>query len=158
MWEKAQRCHIRSRKRKAPCKMTNMQTEDDASETDIPAGQGFGYPSQIFTDPTYAATMTHTESEGEVEQVRKFLGKYCEFCDRCNKTHCWCNSSKWEEGLINVDDPNSNPSIEKIPSPAVREPPVGWSMFRCRIIREAEQARPPSLAEEASTTSGISMQ
>ena len=114
-WEKAQRCHIRSRKRKAPCKMTNMQTEDDASETDVPTGQGFRYPPQIFTDPTYTATMTHTESEGEVEQERKFLGKYCKFCDRCSETHCWCNSSNWEEGLINVDNPNSNPSIEKIP-------------------------------------------
>ena len=50
-----------------------MQTEDDASETDIPTGQGFGYPPQIFTNPTYTATMTHTESEGEVEQVRNFL-------------------------------------------------------------------------------------
>ena len=78
-WEKAQRCHIRSRKRKAPHKMTNMQREDDASETDVPTGQGFRYPPQIFTDPTYAATMTHTESEGEVEQGITFLGKYCKF-------------------------------------------------------------------------------
>ena len=44
-----------------------MQTEDDASETDVPTGQGFRYPPQIFTDPTYTATITHTESEGEVE-------------------------------------------------------------------------------------------
>ena len=66
-WEKAQRCHIRSRKRKAACKMTNMQTKDDASETDVLTGQGFGYPPQIFTDPTCTATVTHTESEGEVE-------------------------------------------------------------------------------------------
>ena len=157
-WEKAQRCHIRYRKRKIPHKMTDMQPEDDASETDVPTGQGFRYPPQIFTDPAYTATMTHTESEGEEEQERRFLGRYCEFCDRCGKTHCWCNSSNWEEGLINVDNPNSNPSIEKIPSPTVRKLPVGWSTFRCRIIREAEQAGPPSLAEEASTDSGISMQ
>ena len=158
MWEKAQRCHIRSRRRMAPCKMTNMQTEDNASETDVPSGQGFGYPPQIFTNTTYTATMTHTESEGEVEQERKYLGKYCKFCDRCGKTHCWCNSSDWDERLINVDGPNSNPSVEKIPSPTVRKPPVGWSTFRCRIIREAELARPPSPAEEASTDNGISMQ
>ena len=158
MWEKAQRCHIRSRKRKATHKTTNMQTEDDASETDVPTGKGFGYPPQIFTDPTYTATMTHTESEGEVEQERKFLGKYCKFCDRCSETHCWCNSSSWKEGLINVDNPNSNPSIEKIPSPTAGKPHLGWSTFRHRIIREAEQARPPSLPEEASTDSGISMQ
>ena len=42
MWEKAQRCLIKSRKMKAPHKTTNMQTEDDTSETDIPTGQGFG--------------------------------------------------------------------------------------------------------------------
>ena len=111
-WEMAQRCYIRSRKRKAPHMTTNRQTEDDASETDVPTGQGFRYPPKIFTDPTYTATMTHIESKGEVEQKRKFLGKYCKFCDRCSKTHCWCNSSNWEEGLINVDDPSCNPSIE----------------------------------------------
>ena len=158
MWEKAQRSHIRCRKRRAPHKTTNKQTEDDACETDIPTGQRFGYPPQIFTNPTYTATITHTESEGEVKQERKFLGKYCEFCDKCNETHCWCNSSNLEEGLINVDDPKSNPSIEKIPSPTVKKPPVGWSTFRHRVIREVELARPPSPAEEASTDSGISMQ
>ena len=47
-WEKAQRSHIRSRKRRVPCKTTNKQTE----------GQGFGYPPQIFTNPMYAATTT----------------------------------------------------------------------------------------------------
>ena len=93
MWEKAQRSHIRSRERRAPHRTTNKQTEDNTSETDIPRGQGFAYPPQIITDPTYAATTTHTESEGEVKQNRKFLGKYCEFCARCNETHCWCNSS-----------------------------------------------------------------
>ena len=157
-WEKAQRSHIRSIKRRAPHKMTNKQTEDNASETDIPTGQGFGYPLQVFNDPTYTATTYYTESEGEVKQKRDFLEKYCEFCARCNETHCWCNSSDWEEGLINVDGPNSNPSIEKIPSPTVRKPPVGWSTFRCRVIREAELARPPSLAEEASINIGIGMQ
>ena len=138
--------------------MTNMQTEDDASETGIPTGQGYGYTSQIFTNPTHTTTMTHTESEGEVEQERKFLGRYCEFCDRCNETHCWCSSSDWEEGLTNVNNPSSNPSIEGTPSPTVRKPPVGWSTLRCRVIREAEHARPPSLAEEADTNTGINMQ
>ena len=89
---------------------------------------------------------------------KKVLGRYCEFCDRCNETHCWCNSSNWEEGLTNVDDPSSNPSIENIPSPIVRKPPVEWSKFRCRVIREAEHARPPSPAEEADMDSGINMQ
>ena len=70
-----------------------MQTKDNTSETDVPAGQGFGYPPQVFTDPTCAAVMPHTEEEGEVEQESKFLGKFCKFCDRCGETHCWCNSS-----------------------------------------------------------------
>ena len=87
-WEQAQRCSIRSRKRRTPHKRTNVQTEDDTSETDVPTGQGFSYPPQIFTDPTHTTTMSHMESEGEVEQKSKFLGEYCEFCDRCNETHC----------------------------------------------------------------------
>ena len=63
-WEKAQRCHIRSRKRKVPHKMTNMQTEDDASETDVPTVQGFGYPPQIFADP-------HIYSNNDPNRVRR---------------------------------------------------------------------------------------
>ena len=50
-WEKAQRHPIKSRKRRSPCKMTSIQTEDDASETDIPTGQGFSYLPQIFIGP-----------------------------------------------------------------------------------------------------------
>ena len=65
MWEKAQRCPIKSRKRRTPHKMMNMQTEDDASETDIPTGQGFGHLLQIFIDATYSTT-----SEREMTQDR----------------------------------------------------------------------------------------
>ena len=86
MWQKADgRSTIKARKRKAPHKMTTMQTKDNTSETDVPTGQGFRYPSQVFTDPTYVATIPQTE-EGEAEQESKFLGKYCEFCDRCGKS------------------------------------------------------------------------
>ena len=84
-WEKAQRSQIRPRKRKAPCITADMQTEDKTSETDIPTGQGFGYPPQIFTDPTFTPTLTHTESEDDVKQKIKFLGKFCTFCDMCGK-------------------------------------------------------------------------
>ena len=39
VWEKADgRSNINTRKRKAPRKMTTMQTEDNASETDVPTG------------------------------------------------------------------------------------------------------------------------
>ena len=52
-WVRAQRGHIKSRIGRTPHKATNVQTEDSTFETDIPTGQGFGYPPQIFTDPTY---------------------------------------------------------------------------------------------------------
>ena len=48
--------------------MTTMQTEDNTSERDVPTGQGFRYPPQVFTDPTYATAISQTEEEGEVEQ------------------------------------------------------------------------------------------
>ena len=48
--------------------MTTMQTKDNTPETDVPAGQGFRYPSQVFTDPMYAVAICHMKEEGEVEQ------------------------------------------------------------------------------------------
>ena len=154
-WEKADgRSTIKTRKRKAPCKTTMMQTKDNTSETDVPTGQGFRYPLQVFTDPAYVLTIT--EEEGEAAQERKFLGRYCQFCDRCGKSHCWCNTSDWEEGTLNTERSKFNPSIEKTPSPTIRKPPMGWATYRCRIVKEAEQMRPPSLAEEPSTNSSIS--
>ena len=153
MWQKAQRCTIASRKIRTPHRMTSMQTEDDDSETDIPTGQGFGYPSQIFINHTQSTT-----SEGEWQRKESFLGRYCEFCDKCNNTHCWYSSCNWKEGLTDVNGTSSNLSIEKNPSLTVRKCPVGWSTFRGRVIREAELARPPSLPEEADMDSGINMQ
>ena len=125
MREKADgRSNIKTRKRKAPCKMTNMQTEDNTSKTNVPVGQGFRYPSQVFTDPKYAVAMPHMEGEREVEQESKFLGKYLEFYYKCGKTHCWCNSFKWHEGLLDAGKSGSSPSMEKTLSPTVRKPPV----------------------------------
>ena len=157
-WEKAQRCHIKSKKGRTPHKATNVQTEDSTSETDIPTGQGFGYPPQIFTNPMYAVVITHTESEEVVKPETNFLARYCEYCNRCRETCCWCFSSDWEEEQLNVNNPNSNPFIEITPSPTVRKHPVGWSKIRCTIIRETDQTTPPSLTEEVSTNSGTSMQ
>ena len=135
-----------------------MQTEDSTSETDIPTGSGFGYPPQIFTDPTHTADTAHIESEEVVKPQTTFLGRYCEYCDRCRETHCWCFSSDWEEEQINVTNPISNPSIETTPSPTVRKSPIGWSETRCTVIREADQTKLPSLTEEVSTNSGTGMQ
>ena len=55
-----------------------------------PLGEGFSYPPQVFTDPEFAANVSHTEEE-EVNNVEgnrhKFIGEYCEKCigihDRC---------------------------------------------------------------------------
>ena len=89
-----------------------MQAEDNTSETDVPLGQGFRYPPQVFTDPKYAAAVPHTEEEEQAGNS-KFLGRYCQICNKCGKMYYWYNSSDWEEGLLNVENPNSNPSIEK---------------------------------------------
>ena len=103
-WEKAQRCHIKSRKERTPHKAASVHTEDNTSETDIPTGQVSRYSPQIFTNPIYTVAMTCTDLEVVVKQETNFLGRYCEYCNRCGETHCWCFSFNWEEGL-NVDDP-----------------------------------------------------
>ena len=133
-----------------------MQAEDNTSETDVPTGQGFRYPPQIFTDLTYAAAIPQMEEEKESELERKCLGKYCKFCNGCGESHCWCNSSDWAEELLYTEQPDSTPSLEKTPSLIVRKPPMGWAEYRCRIVKAAEQARAPSPAEEPSTESNIS--
>ena len=128
--------------------MITMQTEDNTSETNVSKGQGLRFLPQVFTDPTYAAAIPQTEEEGEAEHKSKFLGKCCEFCDRCGKSHCWCNASDWEEGMLNTEQSGFNSSIEKTPSPTVRKPPMGWAEYRHRIVKAAEQARPPSPEEK----------
>ena len=65
-----------------------MHTEENSSETDIPTGLGFENPSQILIDPTHTVAVTDTDSEGEVKHETNFLGKYCEYCDRCRETCC----------------------------------------------------------------------
>ena len=107
-WGKAQRSHIKSKKGRTACKAASVHTENNPSETDIPTGQEFGYPPQIFTDCTYTAAMTHTDLEGEIKHGTNFLGRYCEYCDRCRETCCWCFSSNWEEGL-DVNYPTLTP-------------------------------------------------
>ena len=125
-WKKAdRRSNIKTRKRKAPHEVTTIQIKDSTPETDVPTGQGFRYSPQVFTDPIYAVTIPQTEEEGEAEQESKFLGRYCEFCDRCGESHCWCNSSDWEEGMLDTERSGFNPSIEKTPSQTVRKPSMG---------------------------------
>ena len=153
-WEKAQRCHIKSRKGRIPHKAASVHTEENSSETDIPTSQGFGNPPPIFTYPTHTVAVTHTDSEGEVKRETNFSGKYCEYCNRCRETHCWCFTSNWEEGL-HVNNPNS--SVEILPSQAARKSPAGWSESRCSVFKNTDTTRPPSPKEEISTDSGTSM-
>ena len=116
---------MRTRRRTPHREIRSSHEENNTtSETDVPIGQGLRYPPQIFTDPEYTANVPQTEEEEERVSNNKFLGKYCELCEKCSETYCWCNSSDWEEGLLYVENPNvhTNPSIEKTPSPTVRNP------------------------------------
>ena len=152
-WEKAQRCHTKSRKGRIPHKAASVHTEENSSEIDIPTDLVIGNPPQIITDPTYTAAVTHTDSEGEAKHKTNFLGKYCEYCDRCRETHCWCFTSDWEDGL---DANNPNSSVEIFPSSTARKPPAGWSKNRHRVIKKTDTRRPPSPREEMSTDGGTS--
>ena len=120
---------MRTRRRRISHREVRNSHEENntTSETDVPGGQGLRYPPQVFTDSEYAAAVPYMEEEEEQSGNNKFLGKYCEFCEKCGETYCWCNSSDWEEGLLDVEKPNANPSIEKTPSPTVRKPPAGWT-------------------------------
>ena len=150
----AQKCHTKSRKGRIPHKAASVHTEENSSEIDIPTDLVIGNAPQIFTDPTYTAAVTHTDSEGEVKHKTHFLGKYCEYWNRCGETCCWCFTSDWEDGL---DANNPNSSVEILPSPTARKPPAGWSKNRCRILKKTDTTRPPSPKEEISTDSSTSM-
>ena len=153
-WEKAQRCHTKTRKGRIPHKAASVHTEENSSEIDIPTDLLFGNAPQNFTDPTYTAAVTHTDSEEEVKHETNFLGKYCEYCGRYRETHCWCFTSNWEDGL-DANSPNSY--MEILPSQTARKPSAGWSKNKCRVIKKMDTTGPPSPREEISTDSGTSM-
>ena len=92
-------------------------------------------------DPEYVAVVPKMEEEEEQSGNNKFLGKHCEFCMKCGETYCWCNSSDWQEGLLNVKKPNANPSIEKTPSPTIRTPPAEWAEQRNIVVLAAREKR-----------------
>ena len=96
-WERAdRRSSVRTRRRRTPHREIRSSHEENntTSETDVP---------QVFTDPEYAAVVPQMEDEEEQSGNNKFLGKHCEFCMKCGEMYCWCNSSDWEEGLLNVE-------------------------------------------------------
>ena len=109
----------------------------------VPVGEGLGYPPQVVIDQKYATNISHTEEEelNNVEENRlNFIGKYCE---KCVGTHnmCWCNSSDWDEGLVDIENPtNADTTLEsKRPSPtSFRQPPSRWAEFRRRTISKSK--------------------
>ena len=137
-WDRAdRRSSMHTRRRRTPHREVHGSHDNTTSETDIPVGEGLGYTPQVFTDPEFAATIPHTEEEEEVNND-KFIGNYCKVCNKCGETRCWCNSSDWGEELLDIENPNANPTIEsKTPSPTVRKPPAGWVEQRRRSIKAA---------------------
>ena len=90
-WERAdRRCSVSTRRRRTPHRdVRSSHAEDNAtSEIDVPVGQGLRYPAQVFTDPKYTAVVTQTEEEEEQAGNNKFLGRYCEFCNKCGESYC----------------------------------------------------------------------
>ena len=63
-WDRADRkTNIHTRRRRAHQREVVSNDSNTNSETDMPMGEGFRYPPQIFTDPRLAATIPHTENE-----------------------------------------------------------------------------------------------
>ena len=66
-----------------------------------------------------------------------FIGEYCE---KCIGKHyrCWCNSSDWDEDLIDIENPtkntDSNLESEKPSQTSFRQAPPGWSESRRKAI------------------------
>ena len=65
-----------------------------------------------------------------------------EYGEKCIGKHdrCWCNSSNWDEDLIDIENStnNTNPNLEsKKPSQtSFRQPPQGWSESRRKVISQ----------------------
>ena len=124
-WDRADRRNsVQTRRRKTCCRESH--NDNKTSETDVLVEQGLRYPPQTFTDPEYAAEVPHTEEEvsNNVDKNRQ-TGNSHDVCVTCGETYCWCNSSDWGEGLLDLENTNTNPTLEKTPSPTVRKHPAG---------------------------------
>ena len=84
-----------------------------------------------------------------------FIEIYCETCEKCGETRCWCNSSDWVEELVDVENPNANPTLEnKTPSPeSVRKPLSGWAEYRRRTIKAMQENNRQIVIENCKTIS-----
>ena len=143
-WDRAdRRSSVQTRRRRTPHREVRSSHEDNTMmETDVQVGQGLRNPPQVFTDPEFAATVPQMEEEdGEEVSKNKFIGNYCDTCDKYGETSCWCNTSDWGEELVDIDNSNTNPTLEKTPSPTVRKPPAGWVEHRHRTVQAAKENR-----------------
>ena len=148
------RSYVQTRMRRTPHREVKSSHDDNTSETDVPVGQGFRYPPQVFTDPEFAATVPQMEEEEEEVGNNKFIGNYCDTCAKCGETRCWCNSSGWEEGLLDVENPNTNPTLEKTPSPEnSRKPHAGWVEHRRRTVQAVKENKRNIIIENAKSIS-----
>ena len=71
-WDRAnRRSHIHTRRRKTPPReiVSSSWHTNTNSETDIPMGEGLGYPPQVSTNPELAATVS--TSENELDNIEK---------------------------------------------------------------------------------------
>ena len=120
-WDRAdRRANIHTRRRRTPQRevMSSNNNTNKTSETDVPTGEGFGYPPQIFTNPEFATNISHTEDElSNIKEGRlNFVGEYCEKC-LSQYNRCWCNASDWSKDLeIDNNDKNeenlNNPNLK----------------------------------------------
>ena len=135
-WDRAdRRSKIHTKRRRATRKEVESES-NNSSETDILMGEGYGYPPQVFTYPELATNIPQTE-EDRVD----FIGEYC---DKCIGKHdmCWCNSSDWDEDLIDIENPTNNTNLnlesEKPSQTSFRECPPGWSESRRKAISKTK--------------------
>ena len=103
-WDRAdRRTNIHTRRRRTP--QREVVDDDSHTETDIPMGEGFRYPPQIFTDPGFTANVPHREQSNTEEDRVNFIGDYCGKC-ASQYNRCWCNASDWAEDLVDIENNN----------------------------------------------------
>ena len=141
--------------------MSSSHHTNTNSETDIPTGEGLGYPPEIFTNPKFIATMSTSENElDDIPNRQNFVGEYCEKC--YTQTHpvlnrCWCNNSDWSKDLNTNKDENPNLEAPLTPQTSPTVPPPGWLDFRRQTISELNANKPTStVISQASSDSLMS--
>ena len=141
--------------------MSSSHHTNTNSETDIPTGEGFRYPPEIFTNSKFITTMSTSENElDDIPNRPNFIGEYCEKC--YTQTHpvlnsCWCNNSDWSDDLNTNKDENPNLEPLLMPQTSLTVPPPGWSDFRRKTISEINANKPTSTVNsQASSNSPMS--